>query len=281
VKIKISADSALDVQQDLIDKYDVSVFYQPSIIDGTPYYDSNCTPQELIDFSDKGASVTTSAINVNEYDEAFTEWLKEYDAIVHISLSHAISVCGQNAITAGEGKPVYVVDSRSLSTAGCLIIERAGILARQGLPAAEIALILNKEAYKVETSFVLSTLKFMVRGGRCSSVAALGANLLKLKPCIENNVTDGKLESGKKYKGTIEAALIAYTNDKLKGRTDIDTDRPIYVTHSVGTPDEAVQKVVALVHEFQPFGEVRETVAGLTISTHCGPGTLGLLFWTK
>jgi fatty acid-binding protein DegV len=133
---------------------------------------------------------------------------------------------------------------------------------------------------KLETSFVLSTLKYMWRGGRCSGVAALGANVLKLKPCIEMRPDTGKMDVGKKYRGNLEAVLLQYVEDRLKGREDIDARR-LFITYTLGVRDELIEKIRARALELIAFEEVFVTVASATISNHSGPGTLGILYAKK
>ena len=138
----------------------------------------------------------------------------------------------------------------------------------------EIAESLRELTSRVDASFLLDRLDYMVKGGRCSMVAALGANLLKLKPYIE--VVDGKMRVGKKYRGSFEKCILEYVKDKLQGRDDLVLER-IFITH---TPVQAglVEKVRAAIIQYAPFAEIIETEAGCTISCHCGPGTLGILF---
>ena len=144
--------------------------------------------------------------------------------------------------------------------------------------AAEIADIINAEVPKVESSFVIDTLKYLHKGGRCSSVAALGANILKLKPCIE--VVDGKMEVGKKYRGQFANVILQYVRDRLSGRDDIDTRR-IFITYAIGTPEEVADAVEKEIRSIIEFDEIIRTHAGCTVSNHCGPVCLGILFFRK
>ena len=173
---------------------------------------------------------------------------------------------------------MYVVDSQNLSTGQGLLVLRAAELALRGLSAREIADACCALATKVEASFVLDDLEYLVKGGRCSGVAAFGANLLKLKPCIE--VRSGVMEPTKKYRGKIQHVLLEYIADKLTGREDLDKSR-VFITHTRCEPEwveSALQKVRGLVPD---FAEVLETTAGATVTTHCGPSTLGVLFIRK
>ena len=131
----------------------------------------------------------------------------------------------------------------------------------------------------MESSFIIDTLEFLYKGGRCSALAMMGANVLKLKPCIEVDNSSGAMGVGKKYRGSLDKALVQYVQDRLEGRTDIDTRR-IFITHS-GISDERVELVRKEIAKYQDFDEILVTRAGCTISSHCGPNTLGILFMTK
>jgi DegV family protein with EDD domain len=219
----------------------------------------------------------TAAVNVSDYLERFSEYRKEYDAVIHFTISSEMSACYQNAcIAASELSEVYVIDSKNLSTGIGLLVLDAAIMAQKGMAASDIVAELNKKRDKLDVSFVLDTLEYLRRGGRCSAVTVLGANLLSLKPCIE--VKNGKMGVGKKYRGSIDKALVKYIEDRLRGQTDIDHSR-VFITHSYGFDDEMLQKIEALVRDCTPFEEVYHTEAGCTVSNHCGPRTLGVLFY--
>ena len=197
--------------------------------------------------------------------------------MIHINISADFSSCHQNACVAAEEFPgrVFVVDSRNLSTGHGHVVCEAVKMAEAGiLSPAEIAEVLRELADRVDASFVLDRLDYMVKGGRCSAVAALGANLLKLKPYIE--VVDGKMRVGKKYRGSFEKCILEYVKDKLQGRDDLVLER-IFITYTP-VQEDLVEKVRAAVASYAPFEEIVETQAGCTISCHCGPGTLGILF---
>ena len=149
--------------------------------------------------------------------------------------------------------------------------------AEAGKSVTEILAMLEEMIPRVETSFVLDRLDYMKKGGRCSAVTLLGANLLKLRPCIE--VKDGKMGVGKKYRGSFEKCLVQYITDKLGARSDLELRR-VFITHS-GLPEETVQKAVETVQKLQPFDEICVTRAGCTVSSHCGPGTIGVLYIRK
>lgn len=191
-----------------------------------------------------------------------------------------MSACYTSAcIAAAELGNVFVIDSRNLSTGiGHLVLD-AAIMAEQGeKTASEIFDIVNAETDKVESSFVIDTLKYLHKGGRCSALTALGANILKLKPCIE--VTDGKMDVGKKYRGAFSHVILQYVRDRLEGRDDIDSRR-IFITYAIGTPEDVASAVEQEIAKYVRFDEVIRTHAGCTISNHCGPVCLGILFFRK
>ena len=204
--------------------------------------------------------------------------LKTADAVVHFTISSEMSACYQNAcLAAEEVGNVYVVDSRNLSTGiGHLVLD-ACLLAEQGLDGASIKAELDQRKEKLDVSFVLTTLEYLRRGGRCTTVAAMGANLLKLHPCI--NVVSGTMGVGKKYRGNMQNCLVQYVRDKLADPATVDPKR-IFITDS-GFDEETRDLVEKTVRECVPFAEVYHTRAGCTVSCHCGPGCLGILFYRK
>ncbi|MBQ4100854.1 MAG: DegV family protein [Oscillospiraceae bacterium] len=280
-KIIITADSTCDLSPELIDKYGIKIVpLYVTTDDGNSYKDGiDINPSFIFDYVAKTGKLTkTAAVTVADYETIFKQYTDEGYSVIHINISSEFSACYQNAnIAKTDLENVYVVDSRNLSTGSGLIVLAAAEMVKEGKSAPDIAKALNELTSKVEASFVVDKLTYLKMGGRCSSVAALGANLLNLKPCIE--VRDGKMGVGKKYRGNLSKSIVDYVNDRLKGRNDINTKR-IFITH---TPydDEIIEKVKSSIKENCKFDEVIETVAGCTISTHCGPGTLGILFLRK
>lgn len=203
---------------------------------------------------------------------------EEYDAVIHFTISSDMSACYQNAcIAAREFTNVYPVDSRNLSTGIGHLVLNAAEMAEQGMDAADIAAALEKKREKLDVSFVIDTLEYLKRGGRCSALVAMSANLLHLKPCIE--VKDGKMGVGRKYRGKLEKCYVQYIEDRLKGRDDIDCHR-IFITDS-GIDEATWRELERVVRACQPFEEVLHTQAGCTVSNHCGPGCMGILYYHK
>ena len=278
--VKVICDSTCDLTGELYRKYNVDVVpLGVSLGDDFRRDGVDITAHELFDYVEtSGTLPKTSAISVGEYTEKFESIVEQGMEIVHISLSSELSASYQNACIAAETVGgVYVVDSRNLSSGSGHLVMLACEMAQADMSAREIAAALDEAKTRLDVSFVLQTLEFLHKGGRCSGVAAFGANLMKLRPEIE--VCDGRMQVGKKYRGSMENSVLAYVRGRLEGRTDIRHDR-IFITHS-GVPEDILAKVVALVKELQPFNEVIETTAGCTISSHCGPGCLGVLFFRE
>ncbi len=280
MKIKITADSTCDLSAALTGQYGIDIIPLSVTCDGKTYLDGvDITPERMLEITEStGGSASTAAVNVQQYTDAFSALLKDYDAIVHFTISSEMSACYQNAcIAAEELGSVHVVDSRNLSTGiGHLVLD-ACILAGQGMAAADIKRELDERKQKLDVSFVLSTLEYLRRGGRCTAVAALGANLLRLRPCIV--VRDGRMSVGKKYRGDIRSCLVSYVKDMLAEPETVDPRR-IFITDS-GFDEETRSLVEKTVRSCVPFEEVIHTRAGCTVSGHCGPGCLGILFYRK
>lgn len=280
MKVKISADSTCDLPQALTEQYQLGIMPLYIIEDERSLKDGvEITAQDVFAYQRKtGRICGTSAVTIADYISCWTAWKAEYDAIVHVSLSSELSASYNNAcIAAQEVGNVWVVDSRNLSTGSGHLAMDGALLAAQGMDAADIAAELTARAARLDVSFVLDTLDYLRRGGRCTMLQALGANILSLKPCIE--VRNGAMQVGKKYRGKTDAAFLQYVTDRLKGRDDIDTRR-IFITDS-GIPDGVRAAIRETVLACQPFEEVCTSTAGCTISSHCGPYCMGILYYHK
>ena len=279
-KIKVTCDSTCDLTPELYQNYGVDILPLGITLGETLYYDGvNVAAKDLFAYADRtGTLPKTSAVSPNTYIETFRPYVEDGYSIIHINISSEFSTCYQNAcLAAAELENVYPIDSRNLSSGSGHLVLLAVELARQGLSAREIVDILNERKEKLDVSFVLQHLDYLRMGGRCSGVAVLGANLLKLRP--EIRVVDGKMTVGTKYRGSMERSVLDYVRGRLANRDDVEPGR-IFVTHS-GVPKDLEDKVVALVKELHPFREVLVTRAGSTISSHCGPECLGVLFFKK
>lgn len=277
MNIKITSDSTCDLSREQLQRHQIDLVPLAVAMDGRDYHDGvDITPRDIYDHVAQGGGLpVTAAVNAAQYEAVFARYAGDYDAVIHINISAEFSSCHQNAVLASQQfDNVYVVDSRNLSTGHGLVVLKAAELAESGMDAADVAETLRAMTGRVDASFILEQLKYLQKGGRCSAAAVLGANLLKLKPCIE--VQDGKMAVGKKYRGTFAHCLEAYITDRLAHREDLDLRR-VFVTHS-GVEPEILQLALDTVRRLQPFEEVCVTTAGCTISSHCGPGTIGVLF---
>lgn len=280
-KIKVTCDSTCDLSPELIAKYDITVLPLYVYLGDREFRDEVDISAENIfmSVSETGVLPRTAAVSVEDYKRCFGEYLGQGYEIIHVDISSKMSACFTNASIAAKelGGGVYTIDSLNLSTGSGHLAVMAAELSKDNYTAAKIAEILNNAAKRLEVSFVVDTVDYLKKGGRCSSVAALGANLLKLRPCIE--VKDGEMGVGEKYRGTMEKVLTEYVRERLENRTDVDTKR-IFITHT-HAPSDIVKQVRREIQRYQPFTEIIETFAGCTITSHCGKGTLGILFFTK
>lgn len=280
-KIKITCDSTCDLNGELYRRYSVDVIPLGVLLGDELRKDGvNLKVTELYDYVERtGVLPKTSAISEFEYLERWRPYTEQGYSVIHINISSAISACHQNArIAAGELKNVYPVDSLNLSSGSGMLVLKAGELAEQGLSAEEIVKKLEEYREKLDVSFVLRTLEYLQKGGRCSGVLAFGANLLKLRPEIVL-MPDGSMDVGRKYRGSPEKTVIDYVRGRLRGRDDIDRSL-IFVVNS-GVEKEITDEVKRIVKEEYGFENIIETLAGCTISSHCGAGTLGIMFYKK
>lgn len=280
MRIKISADSTCDLPEEQIARYGIGIMPLYIIRDGKALKDGvEIRTQDVFAYTEKtGLLCSTAAVNIGDYIAAWTEWKKEVDAIIHISLSSELSASFHNAcLAAKEVGDVWVVDSRNLSSGSGHLALDAALMAEQGMEARDIAARLEELVPKLEVSFVLDTLEYLRKGGRCSALAMLGANMLSLKPCIE--VKNGAMGVGKKYRGRLEKCFQHYIEDRLLGRDDVDLRR-IFITDS-GLPEDTRKELDKVVLACQPFREIIHSMAGCTIASHCGPGCMGILFYRK
>ena len=280
LKVKITCDSTCDLTPELYARYGVSVIPLCVALGDRLCRDGeDIAPEELFSYVEKtGKLPTTSAISLGEYVDFFQSFVNEGFEVVHINLSSALSSSYRNAcLAAQEVGNVNIIDSRSLSTGSGHLVILAAELASAGYDGAYIARALDEMKDSLDVSFVLQTLDYLHKGGRCNGMARFGANMLKLRPEIV--MENGTMHVGKLYRGSMEKTILNYVRGRLEGVGQVNYDR-IFVTHS-GVPKEIVDQVIALVKELHPFEEVIETVAGSTISCHCGPCCLGVLFFRK
>ena len=276
MKIAISSESTLDLSKELIKQYDIHVIPFTVLLGEDEFLDGEISSQDIFDFvAKKKILPRTSAINEFQYKEYFKGILDSgYDAIIHFSLSSEISTsCSQAELAASKMDNVYVVDSRSLSTGIALEVIYASKLARKGLKPEEIVEKVKTRIPYVQASFVIQTLEYLHKGGRCSGLARVSAALLHIKPQII--VSDGKMSPAKKYFGRKSQVIAAYCRDTLEQFANPDLSIA-FVTHTLATPEMVANAIEALKN--RGFKTIYETKAGATITSHCGPMTLGILF---
>jgi len=280
MNIKILSDSTCDLPEELLEKHDIALIPLTVIKNDTAFKDGvDITPADIFaHVAAGGALCSTSAGSVGEYEDIFRKYAGEYDAVIHISLGSGFSSSYQNAcVAASDFDNIYCVDSMNLSTGQGFLVLKAAAMAQDGMEPKAIVEALNEIVPKVEASFLVDKLDYLAKGGRCSSAAALGANLLNLKPCIE--VKSGKMSVVKKYRGNYAKCLGAYVKERLAEREDVDRDT-LFITQTV-VSDDCARAVYEAVDVHGHFTNVYNTTAGCTISCHCGPGTLGVLFLKK
>lgn len=275
--VVICADSTCDLSQELLERFDIKtipltiILGEESFLDGAGF-----TPEDMYRrYKLDGTLPKTAAPGVQDFIDFFSPYVNEGMEVVHLDISAELSNTFNAArLAAAELEGVYTVDSRMLSTGvGLLAIEAAECRDR-GMGAAQIAEHLNGLTQKLDVSFVLDTLEFMWKGGRCTGITALGANILKLKPALE--MKDGKLGIYKKYRGDITSVYRQYIKERVSGKSI--RSGHVFITQSGSIPESLLMELEALLRELVQIKEVHHTTAGCTVSSHCGPGTLGVLF---
>ena len=278
-KIRISADSTCDLSPELVEKYDIAITPLKITLGDTDYTDQiDITPQKIYDYvAETGVLPKTAAVSVGTYTDVFTELKKDCDEVVHFTISSEMSSCYQNAVLAAEEVGgVYVVDSRNLSTGiGHLAIEAAIAAQDETKTGKDVFDHVSSLVDRVDVSFVINSVNYLYKGGRCSGVAAVGANLLKLKPLIE--VHDGKMDMAGKYRGNMKDVVKKYITDRLTvPGAKFKRDR-IFVTCTC-TDYDLPNYAKEIVESLGLFDEVLITIAGSSITSHCGKDTLGILY---
>lgn len=278
--IKILADSTCDLSKEQLEKYHITIIPLYIQLDDKSYMDGvEITPAEIYEWSDKnGKTPKTAAPGIDVIKETLGQFKKDETDIIFFGISEDMSTtCNVVRLVAQdmEYDNVYVINSMNLSSGIGLQILRAAELAEKGWEAKDIVAHIEAERGKVRASFVIDTLTYLHRGGRCSAMTALVAGALKLKPRI--SVIDGKMDVTKKYRGNINAVIKKYASDLEEDLKKADPTR-VFITHS-GCSDETVKQVYEYLEGLHYFKEIDVTLAGGVISSHCGPNTLGVLFY--
>ena len=278
MKIAITAESTIDLPKELLDKYGIKTIPFSVILGGEEYKDGEITSADIFKFVEENKVLPkTSAINEMQYKEFFEEILKENDAVIHFCLSSQISsACSNAKLAASDMENVYVIDTKSLSTGIAVLAINACDMVKAGASIEEIVAASEEKTNKVQASFVVKKLDYLHKGGRCSSIALFGANLLSIRPEIV--LKDGKMVSAKKYLGKMEKVIEKYCKDVLAENSNPDK-RYGFVTYTTAT--EQMAGIARKALESAGFETIYETQAGATITSHCGENTLGILFLNK
>lgn len=281
-KIRITADSTCDLSESLLQKYEISILPLNIVLDMKSYSDGEeISPDEIYAWSEKmHKTPKTAAVAYDRALEMASAFQKNGDEMIFFGISESMSTtCNVMRMVKEELNytGMYIIDSQNLSTGIGLQVLRAAELAGQGLAAQEIVTQIEQERGRVRASFVVERLDYLAMGGRCSSVVALFGGKLKLKPRIE--VTGGKMEAGKKYRGNQDKVILKYVHDMEMQLRQADPHR-IFITHS-GCEEAVIRSVEEYLKGLHHFEEILITRAGGVISSHCGPGTLGVLFYEK
>jgi len=281
MKVKITADSTCDLTAELIEKYGIDIIPVTVVLGSRSGKDGiDITPDDIYSYVDSTGNLPkTSSVNVAEYTQFFSKWTDQGYSVVHFCLGSGFSSQCQNAkLAAQDVENVFVVDSLNLSSGQGLLVLKGAEMAAGGMDAETIYKACTDAAGRVEASFVIDRLDYLFKGGRCSALESFGANLLKLKPCIE--VTGNAMSPSHRYRGKIDKVYQEYTSDRLEGRDDIDPS-VIFVIHTK-CPENDVADVMEQVRSLVPdVGEIVDVTAGATVTTHCGPKTLGVMFMRK
>ena len=282
-EVVITADSTCDLPKSIIEENNIIITPLSILLGDKTYTDGvDIFPSDIYDYVSKtGTLPKTSAVTPAQYFEVFDKITSQGKAVVHIALSSAISSSCQNAcLAAGDFDDVYVVDSKSLCAGMGLLVLKACDFRAKGFDARKIANRVNSIVPKVSTTFVLDTLEYLHKGGRCSGVAKFGANLLGIKPSIGVDPKLGSLDVIKKYRGKLDNVYKQYAEDCLKNVNKIDTSR-IVIADSGGVSSEVISYTMGLIAGKAKFDEIITADAGCTISSHCGPKTLAIFYIRK
>jgi DegV family protein with EDD domain len=277
-KIQITADSTIDLSPELYERFNIKVLPFVVTLGEETFYDGvNITPKDIFAyFSKTGELPKTGARSPEDFTEFFKKYTDDGYDVVHVGIGAELSSGYANAVLAANGNPhVYVVDSRTLSSGSGLLAMYASELASSGkYSAEEIAKKVGERAYYGQSSFIIEKLKFLYKGGRCSMLSMLGANIMRIKPCIR--VVDGKNKVGKKYIGNMDSCVRKYMEDTLQTFNTPDHTR-VMITYPSMTDAmrKAVEEVLA---KYGKFKEILYTQAGSVISSHCGENTVGILY---
>lgn len=277
-KVVITADSAADLPKELAEKYDIKIMPMNVIVDGKIFRDGvDISPGVIFGYVEKNGEIPkTSAVSPGEYMDFFEPFLKAGNAVVHLSFCSELSSTHRNAkLASARLGDVYALDTRNLAGGISLLALKACGMRDKGCTAEEIIVDLKKLVPKARVSYLLNSIEFLRKGGRCSAAAAWGANLFSVKPCAA--VVNGKIDVIKKYRGKGKAVRLQYANEQLESdNIDFET---AFIYHS-GVPEEELSTVEEMAKQ-AGFKQVIIAETGCMISLHSGEKAMGIHFLTK
>ena len=278
--VKIISDSTCDLSKELIEKYDIEILPLHIMLGEEEYEDGkSITPDEIYKWSDEHKTTPkTSAAGITQVVDAYRPYLEQGREIVSFSISSEMSTTNNVMRMAAQEldaeEKVFVIDSANLSTGIGLLVIEAAIMAQEGKNGAQIVARMEELKPLVKASFVVDTLTYLYRGGRCSGLAAMAGGMLKLHPKIV--VENGKMKPEEKFRGKTAKVIMDYVRSMETDLKNAKKDR-VFITHS-GCDETIISEVKAYLEDMNHFDEILVTRAGCVISSHCGPGTLGVLF---
>lgn len=277
-KVVITADSAADLPKELAEKYDIKIMPMYVIVDGKMFRDGvDISPKVIFEYVEKNGEIPkTSAVSPGEYMDFFEPFLKAGKSVVHLSFCSELSSTHRNAkLASARLGDVYALDTRSLAGGISLLALKACSMRDNGASAEEIIYELQKLIPKTKVSYLLDSIEFLRKGGRCSAAAAWGANLLSVKPCAA--VVNGKIDVIKKYRGKGKAVRLQYASEQLESdNIDFET---AFIYHS-GVPEDELSTVEAMAEQ-AGFRQIIIARTGCMISLHSAEKAMGIHFMTK
>lgn len=281
-KIILSADSTCDLNDELVNTYNINLAPYTIFLKEKAYKDNiDLVPNDIYEiYSKEKVLPKTSAINVVEYNNYFKPWVDKGYEVIHITLGSSLTSSYNNSCIAAEQlQGVHTIDSQNLSTGTGLLVLKAAHMIEEGLTAREIVKNLKSIRENIHMSFILDTLEFLHAGGRCSKVATLGSNLLKIKPVIEVDNSSGSMSLGNRYRGNLKKSIVKYIKDKLSSSDNVKKEH-IFLVHS-GVDSNIISLAKNTILECGDFKNIYISMASCTITSHCGPNTLGIAFETE
>lgn len=276
-RVIVTADSTCDLPAELTEKYNIHIIPLSVELDGKSYLDGVDFDESFLfeQYRKTGHLPKTAAPGIQSFSDFFAPFLREGYEIIHFDISSELSGTYNNArIAASESEGIYIVDSRSLSFGVGILAVEAAECALRGMSAREIYEHVELLKEHVDTSFVLDTLEFMWKGGRCSGVTALGANVLKLRPALEMH--EGKLVMYKKYRGATDKVLRQYLRERTSGKRLLTGH--VFIGYSSNIDEGLIDELTEQAKLCFPDAEIHVCEPGCTVATHCGPGALGIIF---